>query len=161
MKIQYVEGDLFAGIKEEKDPIFICHVVNCRGRFGAGFVVPLTKFFPQVRKEYLELYTTRGLVLGQTQFVKVQENPAIIVCNMIAQTLGGERPLYYNHLASCMDAVARKVPEGEKVVCPLFGSSLAGGNSLFIQELMLDCWIKRGIPVTVYYLPGQLPEGIN
>jgi len=161
MKIQYVEGDLFAGIKEEKDPIFICHIVNCKGGWGAGFVLPLAKNFPQAREEYVKLFTTSGLILGQTQFVKVQENPAIIVCNMIAQTLGGERPLFYNHLASCMDAVAEKVPDGGKIICPLFGSSLAGGNPMFIRELMLDCWIKRGIPVTVYYLPGQLPEGIN
>jgi hypothetical protein len=156
MKIEYIEGDLFAGVKEEKDPVFICHVCNCLGGWGAGFVIPLAKHFPLAREEYLKSHAANELVLGQTQFVEVREQPAIVVCNMIAQTLGGERPLYYNHLACCMDAVAADVPR--KIVAPLFGSGLAGGDWNIIEQLIIDCWIKQEIPVTIYYLPGTLPK---
>lgn len=35
------------------------------------------------------------------------------------------------------------------------------GNWAFIEQLIHDCWIRLGIPVSVYYLPGTLPEVEN
>jgi hypothetical protein len=114
--------------------------------------------------------------LGETQFVRVRSTPEVIVCNMCAQTLGGKRPLYYNHLAACMNAVGKmaiNARENFTSIFPhfhrktvaihtvLFGAGLAGGNWDFIKELIEDAWIKRDIPVTVYCLPQFLPPNFD
>jgi hypothetical protein len=166
--INYVEGDLFDAVINDNGSkgIFIPHVVNCKGGFGSGFVVPLGRTFPEVKRRYLE-WANDGkggpdFGLGEVQFVSVTPNDGkeIIVANMCAQTLGGKRPLFYNKLAICMDTVAAQIPENEyRIVAPMFGSALAGGNWDFIEELINDCWLKRGIDVTIHYLPGQTPMG--
>jgi hypothetical protein len=38
------------------------------------------------------------------------------------------------------------------IICPKFGSGLAGGKWDFIEELIIDCWCKQSIDVTVCYL---------
>ncbi len=150
---KFVEGDLFAALDRNKK-ILLPHVCNNVGAFGAGFVVPLGRAFPVVRNEYLAGYS--NFSLGDTQFVKVDEN--LTVCNMIAQTLGGMRPLFYNKLVSCMEEVAqRAVDTDAEIVCPAFGGGLAGGYFKFIEQLIEDCWCKRSIPVTVYYMANALP----
>ncbi len=53
MKINYVEGDLFAAI-DGLENIIIPHCCNNKHGFGAGFVVPLGRKFPIVKKLYLE-----------------------------------------------------------------------------------------------------------
>ena len=83
---------------------------------------------------------------------------------MVAQTLGGVRPLYYNHLVACMEKVTECVLKGKedwpdktiRIIAPAFGSNLAGGEWEFIEQLIHDCWIERKIDVTIYYLPGTL-----
>jgi len=67
-----------------------------------------------------------------------------------------------------MDSVAKFVKERNdarehpaQIICPAFGSGLAGGSWAFIEQLIHDCWIRLGIPVSVYYLPGTLPEVEN
>jgi hypothetical protein len=42
--------------------------------------------------------------------------------------------------------------------CPMFGSKLAGGDWLFVEKLIEDCWLRAGIPVFVHYLPQSLPD---
>lgn len=165
MKISYVEGDLFQHIFAIKDnrPIAIPHVCNDIGAWGAGFVVPLATHFPVTREAYIKWHKAKinedgQFALGNTQFVRVQ--PTITVCNMVAQhDLGGVRPLRYHHLAKCMSDVADRMknPPVAEIHCPMFGSMLSGGNWLFIEELIQDCWLEQGIPVTVYYLPGKYP----
>lgn len=179
-KLTYVEGDLFQGTTGD-ETIFIAHVCNSEGAWGAGFVLPLAKTYPGSQQAYLawagkqamefpnEAIFTPHFELGQVQLVKVQEEgPTIYVANMVAQILGGKRPVFYNHMARCMDTVAWAVqgktvagtsnplfahePEG-RIICPLFGSALAGGDWAFVEELIMDCWVRQGIGVTAFYLP--------
>jgi hypothetical protein len=160
--IKYVAGDIFPAIERiletraKKKSICLPHVCNDVGAWGSGFVVPLGKKYPEAREKYLAEKPT----LGTTQIIPVEKN--VIVYNMVAQKFGGVRPLFYNELAKCMDAVAKdildKFPEsndGAEIHAPLFGADLAGGNFQFIKELILDCWVKKGIPVTIYYLPEK------
>jgi hypothetical protein len=102
--------------------------------------------------------------LGETQIVEVKKDPLpmIYVANMVAQTLGGARLLFYNHLARCMDTVAKfaLTHKDVRIVCPAFGAGLAGGHWPFVESLIEDCWLRRGIPATVYYLANQKPEGL-
>jgi hypothetical protein len=93
--------------------------------------------------------------LGENQYVFINEN--LYVVNMVCQTLGGKRPLYYNHLVSCMSDIVHFIGRSTggttpQIICPKFGSGLAGGNWNFIAELIYDCWIREGIDVRVFYL---------
>lgn len=173
MSFKLIHGDLFDHLYSYNHPTIIAHVCNNKGKWGSGFVIPLAKYWPYAKKAYIKWHkgyvyqsntSSDGqlLTLGQTQMVTVCDktytlnNSIIIVANMIAQTLGGNRPLYYNHLARCMDQVANSAEISAKaeIICPMFGSGLAGGNWDFIRELIEDCWISRGIDVTVYSLEG-------
>lgn len=181
MKINYTEGDLFQPLlahSSENEIVIVPHVVNDVGAWGAGFVVPLGKHFPLARSEYLgwasheddwevdhtHLIPEPGeFELGTAQFVQVRED--ITICNMLAQEGIGTslRRLRYDALAQCMMAVgleARSIREGGKspvIWAPLFGAGLAGGTWAFIEALITDCWVKQGVPVTIYYLRDYLP----
>ena len=112
MTIVYQKGDLFENIQPGD---CIIHVVNDRGLMGSGFVVPLMKHFPQIKKQYLKWFNTpkdqdfmRGctgdLELGHVQCVwfhakrhedgafrmmeyypTCREHETILVCNMVGQ----------------------------------------------------------------------------
>lgn len=156
---RYVEGDLFAAIENAAKPVVLPHVVNDQNAMGSGFVVPLMRRFPQVPKEYHELGDRGGLVLGHNQYVNTRDG--VTVVNMIAQTLGGLRPLFYNHLVACMEKLAEMFETGGvegDIHAPLFGAGLAGGSWAVIEPLIEDCWCRRGHNVTIYYLPGQKPR---
>ena len=166
-KLKYIHGDLF---EHEYDPArctIIAHVCNDQGVMGKGFVVPLAQTFPWAKEAYVNWfkdnpvqYDTKILgelqtpSRGQTQMAVVQDKPNVVVANMVAQDLGSDRPLHYNDLVKCMEQVAHslEVQAGAEIICPMFGSALAGGDWKFIEELITDCWLNKDIPVTVYYL---------
>jgi hypothetical protein len=161
----YKEGNLFENIKG-KSNIIICHVANDIGGWGSGFVIPLAKAFPKARQNYLEWFKNGtdsmegSFTIGKTQFVEMDD---IVVANMIAQHKTGSPPrcLRYNALAKCMDEVADfATSRSLEIHAPLFGAGLAGGNFAFIAELIEDCWVRKDIPVTIHYLPGEKPESI-
>lgn len=172
-QIKYVEGDLFASVQNDQElgTIVICHVCNDQKKMGSGFVIPLARVFPKARDEYFDWAHGQGIYADQADFpfrrgmaqiveVRKEQLPLVFVANMVAQTLGGARPLYYNDLARCMDEVAKFVKQQKdgRIVAPLFGAGLAMGRWDFIEELINDCWIRQSIPVTIYYLPGQMPK---
>lgn len=147
MKI--IKEDLFSYIQGRSHYV-IAHVVNNKGAMGAGFVVPLVKAFPNVKVAYMANKPS----LGQCQMVEIANDS--YVANMCGQTLGGKRPLFYNKLVNAMDNLVKhlrmineKASEKYEIVCPRFGSGLAGGDSRFIQELIHDCWTKEGFEVTI------------
>lgn len=178
MPRRYIEGDLFEHDYDPARTTIIAHVCNDQGVMGSGFVVPLAKHFPWAKEAYVNWFKDNLLqadVLGevgspgrgQTQMVTVKNDESsswyegrIVVANMVAQDLGSERPLYYNDLVKCMEQVAKSdyAACGAEIICPMFGSALAGGDWRFIEELITDCWLMRGIQVTVYYLERFLNE---
>lgn len=177
--IEYVSGDLFGPTKADMSVNIITHVCNNKGAWGAGFVIPLARSFPVSEKAYRawagkisqtphEAVWHPPYELGQVQFVQVRDTPLLLVANMLAQSLGGDRPLYYNHLVHCMEEVgkyATRIRERHDcevtIRCPLFGSGLAGGNWDFIEKLIEDCWLNLNLSVVAYYLPDALPTGWN
>jgi len=162
-EINYIEGDMFADVANvvKSCNVIVPHVCNNQGGWGAGFVIPLGKNYPNAKAQYLHL---DAYTLGETQFVenKVGDNN-VVICNMIAQTLGGSRPLYYNHLAKCMDAVADYALRNDiiQIMAPAFGSGLAGGDWDVIKELINDCWLEKRLFVDIYYLKGTFTPPFN
>lgn len=164
MRLKYICGDLF---DHDLGGSVVPHVVNSKGVWGSGFVVPLGQKYPQAREAYLAW--SQGsppnarypggveFSLGRTQIV---ETAGPLVANMLAQNgVGGVRPLRYNALAACMDQVAAEARgRGAKVVAPMFGSALAGGDWRFIRQLIDDTW--GDLDVTIYYRPDNVPEDL-
>ena len=169
-QMKYVEGDLFESLIDDTElgTIIIPHVCNNQGKMGAGFVIPLAQAYPDAKTAYTEWHRTNKVPhltphrpithsskdghfgLGQVQFVSVvhavPDTPRVVIANMIAQTLDGKRPLSYKYLTRCMDRVrqqAERYAESEgttRIVFPLFGGKLAGGNWNFIEHLVQDYW---------------------
>ena len=169
--LKFVEGDLFVRVKDVVGPVLIPHVCNDKGVFGAGFALAVSRYFPHVREAYLgwfahgvDQHDKRVFGLGECQYVPVGfEGSEVEVVNMVAQGLGGSRPLRYAMLAKCMEELGHDAVTGlggkPVIFCPFFGAGLAGGDWNFIEELIKDCWLDRGLLVTVCYLPGQVPQG--
>jgi O-acetyl-ADP-ribose deacetylase (regulator of RNase III) len=91
--IHYLIGD--ATEPTVSGPKIIAQICNDKGRWGSGFVLALSKKWPQPEDRYRAL-TPEQLQLGFVQLVTV--TPEIMVANMIAQH--GTKPLYvgtYGH----------------------------------------------------------------
>lgn len=151
MRTIYLQGDLFSNIENLKYPILVPHVCNNKGIMGAGFAKFVKQKYPEVFHWYKSCLTEE---LGTVSYVHSIFNNNICFANMIAQTLGGKRPLDYHALIHCMVDVFRFCNEEfiEHIIAPMFGSGLAGGNWDFIAELIEDYWVKKGLQVTIFYL---------
>jgi O-acetyl-ADP-ribose deacetylase (regulator of RNase III) len=155
--IKYIEGDLFD--YAVKDTV-IAHVCNCHGGWGSGFVVPLGNKYPKSKERYLLNDDWGFHRLGELQLEELNSD-RLYVANMIAQTLGGSRPLSYEHLVFCMHYLKKQIiDENLSISAPLFGAGLAGGDWNIIKELIKDCWSDSGIEVNIYWLPHLLPKGV-
>ena len=146
MSITYHKGDLFEHLPKDKT-IYIPHVCNNAGGWGAGFVLALSKHFPRAEKSYREWFEYGKPDLSNVQMVPIPQTRNIIVCNMIAQGLGGIKPLRYGHLAHCMQKVADTLQPGFLIYAPKFGSGLAGGDWAIIEELIEDIWGKNEVHI--------------
>lgn len=128
------------------DDFVIAHIVNDRGAWGAGFVIPLGQKFPLAKEWYLK----GGLKLGEVQFVPVTlAGRAGWIANMCAQTLGSDRPLYYHKLIDCLEHLQNHSHDvNARIHMPRIGCGLAGGRWQIIANLL-----PAG--TTVYTLPAE------
>ena len=160
-----VSGDLFDKIEHYVSggnsgcSIIVPHVCNNINLFGSGFAAEISKKYPIV-KENFHLLGNKA-TLGQTQIITAYKDQKfgheLIFANMIAQngviSQSNRRPLNYAALCKCMTSIAsyikQKDPESRiQIHAPKFGSSLAGGNWLFIKELIADIW--KDFSVSIY-----------
>ena len=169
MNIKYHKGDLFNMLPDHHG-VVIPHVCNNMGGWGRGFVVALSKRWPDglsPEHNYRHWYASRGVKaashaangtipfeLGQVQFCKTTDTN-ITVANMIAQngTVSDHnlKPIRYAALVSCMQQVSDHC-HCQEIHAPKFGSALAGGNWELIEELIEELWCGRGLSVHVYEL---------
>jgi hypothetical protein len=152
MQIKYVKGDATRPIGE--GPKIIPHICNDVGVFGAGFVLALSKRWPITKKAYLAWAEAGPLVLGEVQFVGVEDG--ISVANIIGQTGVGQRngpPIRYSAVLKGLRTVARAAQTyGCSIHAPRLGCGLAGGEWSKMELLLEDTFIDNGIPVTIYDL---------
>ena len=153
--------DIASKIVSSKDRISVVipHVCNNVNAFGAGFADVISTKYPIVKANF---HVAGAQKLGYTQFITAYSsstNNKIVVANMIAQNglinSKNTRPLHYPSLIKCMSDVesyCKKLADSTECVVqihsPRFGSGLAGGNWLFISDLIDDIW--RGIDNFVY-----------
>ena len=158
MEIRYVNGDATQPVSE--NPVVITHIVNNLGKWGAGFVMALSRRYPQPEREYRRWYRGETGIpwgLGQVQFVEI--SPRLWVANMIAQHgirsgQNGQPPIRYAALSSSLAKVADfALSHQAEVHLPRIGTGLAGGKWEHIAPLLEQELLERGIAVTIYDLP--------
>lgn len=153
-KINYVIGDATA--PQSSGPKIIVHVCNDVGGWGRGFVVAISKRWPEPEASYRAWYADRAtndFALGAAQLVRVA--PDLCVANIVGQhglkPAGGQPPIRYDAVRSGLEKVAAFAKEQRASVhMPRIGCGLAGGTWEEIEPIVTDTLLRRGIPVTVY-----------
>jgi len=142
----------------------IAHICNDEGRWGAGFVLAVSKKFGTVEEAYRKAYKDGILKLGSTQFVDVRdmEGDRLVFANMIAQrstgfmkdgSPNGCPPIRYNALFGCIDqACTHAALINASIHGPRFGAGLAGGEWKLIEVILNAASEKHGVPFTIYDL---------
>ncbi|MFC9972094.1 macro domain-containing protein [Spirillospora sp. NPDC127200] len=153
-KIRYVRGD--ATSPQAKGVKVVAHVCNDLGGWGKGFVLAVSRRWPEPEADYRAWHRDRArndFGLGAVRFVQVE--PYVWVANMIGQR-GMKRgskgvPIRYDALARCLAALGDRALELEASVhMPRIGCGLAGGKWSQVEPLIQEHLSDRDVPVTVY-----------
>lgn len=152
--ILYVKGDATHPLGVE--PSMIVHCCNNLGVWGAGFVLAVSKRWPEPEAEYrawAKQFAGAYMPLGAVQFVEVPER--ITVANLIGQsgvgTWRGVPPVRYEAIEAGLRRVAARALEiGASVHMPRMGCGLAGGEWSRVSAIVEKTLCARGVQVTVY-----------
>lgn len=153
-EITYVRGDATApSVKGVK---LIAHVCNDIGGWGKGFVLALSRRWPEPEAAYRAWHRDRAhndFGLGAAQFVQVEKY--VWVANLIGQqgirTGSKGVPVRYEAIDTGLAHLATKVAELDASVhMPRIGCGLAGGNWSRVEPLIVRRLVERGVAVTVY-----------
>ena len=135
----------------------IVHICNDIGRWGKGFVLAVSKRWPEPEREYKRAFAAPNLPqLGDVQLIKVAEG--ITVANMIAQhsiqtrlSKNVEPPIRYPAVRQCLAQVAAYAKlNNASVHMPRIGCGLAGGKWEQIEVIVQEELVAVGVAVTVY-----------
>lgn len=158
MPIQYLKGDATAPATGDG---IIAHIVNDRGGWGAGFVLAISKKWPEPERFYRRWFRTKSdsqdvwFQLGAVQFVHVAKN--LYVANMLAQRGYSDAvtiPLQYDALEFCLKRLADKATElGLPVHMPRIGCALGGGSWAKVEAIINKT--LADVDVYVYDFPGS------
>ncbi|MFF8785802.1 macro domain-containing protein [Streptomyces sp. NPDC015125] len=170
--ISYVKGDATA--PHGKGVKVIVHLCNDLGGWGKGFVLALSRRWPEPEAAYRRWHRERArndFGLGAVQFVQVTDQ--LWVANVVGQQgilspapaflragetpaggVGGKgAPVRYEAIGAGLGRVADRARElGASVHMPRIGCGLAGGKWSRVVPLISEQLTRRGIPVTVYDL---------
>lgn len=153
--ITYLKGDATA--PQASGTKIIAHICNDIGGWGKGFVLAISRRWPEPEKMYREWYRLNpgnDFALGNIQLVQVE--PYIYVANMIGQrgvkasrTEGA--PIRYEAVESCLDKLAKEAGKlNASVHMPRIGCGLAGGKWENIEPLIEKTLLKENVDVYVY-----------
>lgn len=153
-EIEYKVGDATA--PEGQGSKVIVHVCNDIGGWGRGFVVALSKRWPEPESSYRAWYKDgESFRLGAVQFVQVEEE--LWVANLIGQhklrRQGGQPPIRYEAIEEGLTEVSRWAQkQGASVHMPRIGCGLAGGSWDEIEPILQRTLLEQNIPISVYDL---------
>nr|WP_231921394.1 macro domain-containing protein [Micromonospora auratinigra] len=153
--LRIIKGD--ATSPQASGPKVIGHVCNDLGGWGKGFVLAISRRWPEPERDYRDWHRHRAgndFGLGATRLVRVA--PDIWVANMVGQrgTRRGSAgpPIRYDALERCLGSLAAQVEAlgGASVHLPRIGCGLAGGRWARVEPLIVAQLCARDLPVTVY-----------
>jgi hypothetical protein len=155
--LTYIKGD--ATRPAGDGPKVIPHVVNNVPGWGAGFVLALSRKWPEPERSYrFWAQDPSKMALGVTQPVQVE--PDVWVMNMLAQRgYWNGNPatpaIDYDALKVCLQSVSLfAYRHGASIHCPRLGAELAGGDWRVIEQIIQETLVKAGHHVTVYDYSG-------
>lgn len=157
--ICYVVGDATQPINTVNN--IIAHVCNDIGGWGAGFVLAISKRWPEPEANYRAWYAAREqqlFALGEMQLVLVADD--LWVANMIGQR-GTRRvkksssnelpPVRYDAIETALATLAEHAKSLDATVnMPRIGCGLAGGKWEEIEPLIERTLIAANVAVVVY-----------
>jgi O-acetyl-ADP-ribose deacetylase (regulator of RNase III) len=154
--LTYAKGDATAPIAT--GPRIIAHICNDVGGWGKGFVLAVTRRWPEPERAYRRWFKERDgndFRLGSVQLVQVEDD--LWVANMVAQhglrRVAGKPPIRYEAVECCLATLADHAAKlGASVHMPRIGAGLAGGDWAQIEPIILRTLGARDIPTTVYDL---------
>lgn len=159
-EINYIIGDATKPSIKENEYSVICHCCNTLGAWGAGFVIPLGRQYPQAKEKYqIFIETTKpDERLGKVNCVKVNSN--IIVANIMGQDKIGKQkdgsiPLSYHALEEGFNYIYDSFTNYNipfSIHMPRIGCGLAGGDWNTVEKIIKKCFSEKNISVTVYDL---------
>ncbi len=151
--INYIKGDATKPVTSGNK--IIVHVCNDAGGWGKGFVLAISKRWPEPEKAYRDWFKNKiRFVLGEAQLVKVEDD--LWVANLIGQHKmnkdeHGNAPIRYEAIEQGLETVAVFAKEvNASVHMPRIGCGLAGGTWDKVEPLITKTLIAGGVPVTVY-----------
>jgi O-acetyl-ADP-ribose deacetylase (regulator of RNase III) len=144
--IHYLKGD--ATKPQGAGKKLIVHICNDAGGWGAGFVLAISRQWPEPEAEYRRWHESgKNFELGEIQIVPC--TPDISVVNMIAQhsfrNKNNQPPIRYDALAACLAKVA-KISEAT-IHMPRIGCGLAGGKWNEVEKIVAHELRDRNIYV--------------
>lgn len=153
-KITYLKGD--ATSPQAKGEKIVCHICNDLGGWGKGFVLAISKRWPEPEKDYREWHRFRAkndFALGKVRFIDVGNY--ITIANMVGQrgmkTGSNGPPIRYDAVKSCLSIVAREaVAKNASIHMPRIGCGLAGGKWEKIEPIIIEELTSKDIKVFVY-----------
>jgi len=152
MTLRYLKGD--ATDPKGKGTKIIVHCCNNLGAWGAGFVLAVSRRWPEPEAAYLD-WSLKGLLeLGKVQFVSVEdEDNDIIVANLVGQSglIGpaNPNPIRYTAIEKGLRVVAAEAKKrNASIHMPRMGCGLAGGSWDKMEPIISQA--LKGLDVTVY-----------
>eukprot|EP00746_Dinoflagellata_sp_MGD_P112156 gnl/MRDRNA2_/MRDRNA2_49116_c0_seq1.p1 gnl/MRDRNA2_/MRDRNA2_49116_c0~~gnl/MRDRNA2_/MRDRNA2_49116_c0_seq1.p1 ORF type:complete len:587 (+),score=114.43 gnl/MRDRNA2_/MRDRNA2_49116_c0_seq1:77-1837(+) len=154
-RLHFVTGDATV-VQYGKGQKIITHVCNDRGRWGKGFVMAISRKWPEAARMYRQWYKAggkEGFALGAVQLIEL--NPSLTLANMIGQngikTGSKGPPVRYDAIGEALMAVsAHAVSEGASIHMPLIGTGLAGGEWQQIEDQLLTALERYSVHAYVY-----------
>lgn len=104
----------------------IAHCVNTLGAWGAGFVVPLSKRYPQTKEYYRSLLNS----------YKGNRSDLLGTINLVANV--------------AEDTDYKSFDYSFTIHMPRIGCGLAGGDWNIVEQIIKDEFINKGIEAYVY-----------
>jgi O-acetyl-ADP-ribose deacetylase (regulator of RNase III) len=149
-----IKGD--ATSPQAKGPKLVAHICNDLGGWGKGFVLAVSKRWPEPERDFRDWHRNRahnGFGLGSTRLVQAQ--PDLWVANMVGQhgikTGSNGPPIRYDAAERCLSALAGHALDlGATVHMPRIGCGLAGGSWDRIEPIIQRTLCARDVKVTVY-----------
>lgn len=157
-KIQYLIGD---ATRPRTRPAVVVQVVNdaTANWGGRGFARAVRRKWPAVQDTFRAWAETGGLRLGTVHVA--QPESGTWLASLVAQKGYGPSTsprVRYAALREALQTAADYAAEIEAAVhMPRIGCGEGGGDWTLVEELVRNEVVRRGVPVTVYDLPGSSP----
>ncbi|MGX9688461.1 Appr-1-p processing protein [Deinococcus wulumuqiensis] len=162
MPLQYVVGDATCPVGPGQK--IVVHICNDIGAWGRGFVLPLSRRYPETELRYKAWAQGQEILpftLGQVQFVRVR--PDLEVANLVGQhdiarkgQSLAQPPVRYEAIREGLGRVrVQAVRTGASVHMPRIGVGLAGGDWSVVEKILQEELVDHGLMVMVYDLPER------